>query len=108
MILTRINSVVYQFKAMWYLIQQEIIMRRRKYNHQPGKDYVAGLGMFWDEAFADVADPIAREHGLDQKAWDEMVRQYAWRVKCLFDPRLYPYWQRIKIACHFLNPFSKG
>lgn len=84
-------------------------MRKKKFNHQPGKDYCEQIGLpYWDEEFANACDILARQHGLDQKAWDEMVRQYSWKVKLMFTPKTYTYWQRIKFAVHFLNPFSKG
>lgn len=78
------------------------------YNHEAGKKYVKLLGMQWDEVFAERVDGVALKSGLTQPQWDVMVHEYAWRVKCLFTPSLYPWRARILLALHFINPFAKG
>ena len=78
------------------------------YHHDDGKAYSASLGLGWDEAFAERADKVALKHGLTQPQWDVLVREHAWRVKCLFNPKMYPWKVRFLLAFHFLNPFYTG
>ena len=78
------------------------------YHHDDGKAYVKQLGLQWDRAFAERVDMVALKNGLTQPQWDVMVREYAWRVKCLFNPKMYSWKARILLAMHFLNPFYTG
>ena len=78
------------------------------YNHEAGKEYVKSIGLQWDVAFAERVDSVALQSGLTQVQWDVLIREYAWRVKCMFTPPLYSWKQRLLLAAHFLNPFAKG
>ena len=79
------------------------------YNHSDSKEYVLKqLEMEWDREFAERVDQVANENGITQEQFDIMVKEYAWRVKSLFDPSLYKWTDRIRIALHFINPFNKG
>lgn len=82
--------------------------KETSYDHTAGKAYVEMLGgMKWDEEFANRADGIAHAHGLSQDAWDELVREYAWKMKWIFTPKNYTWTGRFMLAMYFLNPFSK-
>ena len=115
-ILTRWKMNRYAHKrgcqALWHhgsFSDKEKYMRFIPYDHQPGKDYCEQIGLpYWDEIFANRIDALVRERDLSQDDWDLMVREYAWEIKCMSTPSSYSIWQRIKIACYFLNPFSKG
>jgi hypothetical protein len=83
-------------------------MRKKKFNHQPGKDYCKQIGLpYWDTEFADRMDLMARELEFNQKEWDRAVREYAWKVKIMWNPANYSIWQRIKFVFYFLNPLHK-
>ncbi len=77
------------------------------YDHQKGKDFCECNLMQWDTGFAERMDQVAHAQGVTQEQWDVMVREYAWRVKCLFNPANYTLTQRIGLALHFFNPFAK-
>lgn len=90
------------------LFGQEEVSRDTNYDHEPGKRYCAMLGLKWDEPFAKRADQIAYdEFGLSQLGFDRIVQEYAWRMAVLWCPRSYPWYARLLIAFHFLNPFAK-
>ena len=55
---------------------------------------------------AERADFLASEAGITQDQFDLMIREYAWRVKCMFTPSQYSWLARIGLAIHFLNPFA--
>lgn len=76
------------------------------YDHTAGQEYCKMLGMGWDEAFAKRVDTTAHENDITQEQFDVMVREYAWRVKTMWNPRKYTIVQRIMIALFFLNPFA--
>ncbi len=77
------------------------------YNHADGKRYVKMIGLLWDEEFAARVDKVAHAHGITQPQFNVMVREHAWRIKCLFNPNSYAPWQRVLLAAYFLNPFAK-
>jgi hypothetical protein len=78
------------------------------YDHNHAKDHVAKLkGMVWDEAFAEQADEVLHKYGVPQRGWDVIIPMYANRIHQMFTPTNFSYWQRTKIACHFLNPFAR-
>lgn len=76
------------------------------YDHEPSIVYVTQtLGMGWDADFAARVDQVAHHLEITQEQFEVMVREYAWRIKTMFHPRSYTYWQRILMALYFINPF---
>jgi len=76
------------------------------YNHNHAKKHVERLpGMIWDAPFAEQADRTLHEFSVSQDGWDVIIPMYANRVHQMFTPSSFSYWQRIKVALHFLNPF---
>lgn len=78
------------------------------FNHSKAKQYCQRLGLYWDEEFAHRMDKVAHKYrGITQKCWDEMCREYMWKVLWMSTPAHYSWAWRIKIAAAFLNPFAK-
>lgn len=77
------------------------------YNSKPSKDYCEQLGLSFSQEDFDAFVEASKGQKLTQKNVNFIMRQHAWRVKCLFNPKGYRYIDRIKLALFFLNPFAK-
>jgi len=74
------------------------------YDHRASYQYVTEtLGMHWDEPFAERMDGVMGVMGLTQEDFDKMVREYAFRVSTLFDPKSYSFWGRMLLGVRFIT-----
>ena len=78
------------------------------YDSKPSKDYCEQIGLAFSQEDFDQFAPLAKEQNLTQEHVDFVMQQHAWRVKCLFNPKSYNYFNRVKVALYFLNPFVRG
>ena len=79
----------------------------REYDETSAKRYVlCTLDMQWDQPFADRMSEVFARLGVTQEQYDVLVREYSFHVCTLFNPRMYSWWDRVKLAAHFLNPFG--
>lgn len=70
------------------------------------RDYVKSLGMEFDDVFAHRIDSLAFELKLMPEQLFPLGVEHIRRVKFLFNPRMYGWKTRLRIALHFLNPFG--
>lgn len=72
------------------------------YDWQPMREYVEHLGGKMMEDWVPATDQEFAAADLTQEQAEAMFQSYAWRVKHLFNPANYTYWNRVKIAAYFL------
>jgi len=78
------------------------------YDHKPSEAYCKQIGIkFSYEDFKEFAGRSIN-YEFTQEQVDFSMREHAFRIKFFFTPKNYSYLNRIKLALHFLNPFSKG
>jgi hypothetical protein len=78
------------------------------YDSKPSEAYCKQIGLhFSDIEFIEFSSR-AWLHNLNQEQLDFAMIEHMHRVKYLFTPKNYSYINRIKLAIHFINPFSKG
>lgn len=79
-----------------------MMARLMQFDHTEARRYVTEtLGMIWDEPFAERLDLVLFHQMLNQEDFDVLVREYAFRVKTLFDPASYGFWARMLLAARF-------
>lgn len=83
-------------------------MYSKKYDSKPTEDYCDSIGIPFDSEDFSQFSERADEYDLTQEQFDFVMREHAWRVKVLFNPKTYRFFVRILLALSFLNPFAKG
>lgn len=79
------------------------MMMSLNYNYDASKLYCTQVGLTWlGDDYVRAADEDAKALAFTQAQVDAAMRHHIWQVKCLFDPKSYSRWGRIKIALKFL------
>jgi len=74
-----------------------------KYNYEAAERYCKALDMQFMEEWVPAIDAAFSELELTQKQVDGLMWQYTYRVKHLFTPKNYSFWNRVKFAFYFLK-----
>jgi len=74
-----------------------------KYNYDAARRYCKELDMKFMEDWVPGIDAAFSELELTQGQVDALMWEYAYRVKHLFTPKNYKFWDRVKFALYFIK-----
>jgi len=74
-----------------------------KYDYKTARYYSDSLGLKWQEDWVPEVDKEFTKIDLTQTQVDGVMWMWCWRMKHLSTASNYKFWQRVKIAAHFLR-----
>ena len=78
------------------------------YDYSKAESYAKHIGLEFDITHAENFDQMAKAHGFTQAQVDIAAQHHLWLTAHAWNPKTYPFKQRLKIAGHFIIGKIKG